>query len=81
MSEACGGQLCDFSVSNDVSGVESLLSRSDKSSFINYKDDEVIYVYNRNKLNLICCAYVTGRVDCASFCCCKWSFRNSDTIN
>ncbi len=47
MSEALGDQLINYSVSNNISGVESLLSRSDKSTFINHKnvkDDEVINI-------------------------------------
>ncbi len=38
-SESYGYQLIHYCNNNDISGVESLLSRSDKSAFINCKNE------------------------------------------
>jgi hypothetical protein len=84
MSEASmGDKLISYSKHNNISEVESLLSRSNKSSFINYQDNEVI---NKSRICYLTCdtyvvLYTIGWICCSSLCCIVWSFRNSDTVD
>ncbi len=42
MSVNYGKQLIDYCYNNNINKIKSLLNRSDKSNFINYKDEVII---------------------------------------